>query len=383
MDHLTRTGVNFKTDSEGFGDLRLIGGYDIYRSGGHTIALSAGLSFPTGSTDERDDTPAGPNQLLPYPMQNGSGTFDLLPGVTYTGRSEDWSWGGQFNAMVRLGENDDNYTLGNVYSASVWGARRWVDWLSSSARLIGEVVEDIESLNRRALAGDLEVTAISFHLLAKVADRYAVLDPGSSMGLGFGPVLIAREPLAFPDLGGRTVALPGPHTTATLLMRTLATGFVEKMVPFDEIMGVVGAGGADAGLLIHEGQITYGDEGFVKVADFGELWHDRTGLPLPLGTNVVRRDLGDLVARRFARVLLESITWANAHRLEANEYARSFGRGLDEEKNDRFIRMYVNERTISMGEVGELAVGELFAAAVAAGALPAVPNWRLVAPEPA
>ena len=149
MDHVTRTGVTFTTDSEGFGDLRLIGGYDIYRSGGHTIALSAGLSFPTGSTDERDDTPAGPNQLLPYPMQNGSGTFDLLPGITYTGRSEDWSWGGQFNAIVRLGENDDNYTLGNVYSASVWGARRWVDWLSSSARLIGEVVEDIDGADPR------------------------------------------------------------------------------------------------------------------------------------------------------------------------------------------------------------------------------------------
>ncbi len=144
MDHVTRMATEFTTESEGIGDFRLIGGYDVYKSGGHTIALSAGLSFPTGSTDERDDTPAGPNQLLPYPMQNGSGTFDLLPGITYTGRSEAWSWGSQFNAIVRLGENDDDYTLGNVYSASIWGARRWVDWLSSSARLIGEVVEDID-----------------------------------------------------------------------------------------------------------------------------------------------------------------------------------------------------------------------------------------------
>ncbi|GMQ75438.1 MAG: hypothetical protein BMS9Abin01_0688 [Gammaproteobacteria bacterium] len=149
MDHVTRTRVDFTTKSEGVGDLRLIGGFDVYKSGGHTINLSAGLSFPTGSTDERDDTPMGPNQLLPYPMQTGSGTIDVLPGITYTGRSEDWSWGGQFNAILRLGENDDNYTLGNVYGASAWGARRWVNWLSSSARLIGEVVEDIDGADPR------------------------------------------------------------------------------------------------------------------------------------------------------------------------------------------------------------------------------------------
>jgi hypothetical protein len=149
MDHVTRMGAEFTTGSEGFGDLRLIGGYNVYKSGGHAIGLSAGLSFPTGSTDERDDTPAGQNQLLPYPMQNGSGTFDLLPGITYTGKSEDWSWGSQVNAVVRLGENDDDYTLGNIYSGSVWGARRWADWFSSSARLIGEVVEDIDGADPR------------------------------------------------------------------------------------------------------------------------------------------------------------------------------------------------------------------------------------------
>lgn len=148
MDHVNRTGVAFTTGSEGVGDVRVIGGYDVYKSGDHTISLTAGLSLPTGSTDERDDTPAGLNQLLPYPMQNGSGTFDLLPGITYTGRSENWSWGSQFNAILRLGENDD-YTLGDVYSASVWGARRWDDWLSSSARLIGEAVENIDGADPR------------------------------------------------------------------------------------------------------------------------------------------------------------------------------------------------------------------------------------------
>ena len=149
MDHVTRMGVDFTTKSEGFGDLRLIGGYDVYKMGGHTINLSAGMSFPTGSTDERDDTPAGSNQLLPYPMQIGSGTFDLLPGITYTGRSDDWSWGGQLNAVVRLDENDDSYALGNVYNASVWGARRLTDWVSSSVRLTGEMVENIDGADPR------------------------------------------------------------------------------------------------------------------------------------------------------------------------------------------------------------------------------------------
>ncbi len=149
MDHVTRMGVDFTTKSEGFGDLRLIGGYDVYKMGGHTINLSAGMSFPTGSTDERDDTPAGSNQLLPYPMQIGSGTFDLLPGITYTGRSDDWSWGGQLNTVVRLDENDDSYALGNVYNASIWGARRWTEWVSSSVRLTGEMAENIDGADPR------------------------------------------------------------------------------------------------------------------------------------------------------------------------------------------------------------------------------------------
>ena len=149
MDHVTRMGVGFTTQTEGFGDLRLISGYDIYKTGGHTINLSAGLSVPTGSTDKRDDTPAGADQLLPYPMQIGSGTFDLLPGITYTGRSEDWSWGGQINAVVRLGENSDDYALGNIYNASIWGARRWTDWVSSSVRLTGEMIKDIDGADPR------------------------------------------------------------------------------------------------------------------------------------------------------------------------------------------------------------------------------------------
>jgi len=121
MDHVTRMGTGFTTESEGFGDFRVIGGYDVYKTERHTVKLTSGLSIPTGSTDERDDTPAGADQVLPYPMQIGSGTFDLLPGITYNGRTDDWSWGGQFATVVRLGENDEDYTLGNTYTASVWG----------------------------------------------------------------------------------------------------------------------------------------------------------------------------------------------------------------------------------------------------------------------
>ncbi|MDH3667415.1 MAG: transporter [Paracoccaceae bacterium] len=149
MDHVTGMGARFTTKSQGIGDARVIAGYDIYKGGGHSLEISAGLSLPTGSTDERDDTPAGPNQVLPYPMQIGSGTFDLLPGITYMGQGGDWSWGGQAGATLRLGENDDDYAFGNVYGASIWGARRWTDWVSSSVRLSGEVTEDIDGADPR------------------------------------------------------------------------------------------------------------------------------------------------------------------------------------------------------------------------------------------
>jgi hypothetical protein len=156
MDHVNRMGAEFTTESEGFGDFRVIGGYDVYKTERHTVKLTAGLSIPTGSTDERDDTPAGANQVLPYPMRIGSGTFDLLPGITYSGRTDDWSWGGQFGAIVRLGENDEDYTLGNAYTASIWGARRWANWLSSSLRVTGDVVENIDGVDPRLNCRNLD-----------------------------------------------------------------------------------------------------------------------------------------------------------------------------------------------------------------------------------
>ncbi len=149
MDHITGMGIEFTTESEGVGDVRAVGGYDLFKSTDHTLKVTFGLSAPTGSTDERDDTPAGANQVLPYPMQIGSGTFDLLPGVTYTGREGDWSRCGQLGAVVRLGENDEDYTLGNIYQASLWGARRWTDWMSSSLRVLGEIEEDIDGADSR------------------------------------------------------------------------------------------------------------------------------------------------------------------------------------------------------------------------------------------
>ena len=173
MDHLTRMGTEFTTTSEGIGDVRLLGGYDLYKSGGHTLQLTAGVSFPTGSTDERAATPAGPDQLLPYHMQNGSGTFDLLPGLTYSGRASAWSWGGQFGAIVRLGENDEDYTRGNVYTASLWGARRWLDWLSSSVRVSGEVIENIDGADPRLNP-----------LVVPTADPDRIAGNSFSLGLG-------------------------------------------------------------------------------------------------------------------------------------------------------------------------------------------------------
>lgn len=149
MDHVTRMGAEFTTESEGFGDIRLVPAYDVYKSDRDTVKLTFGLSIPVGSIDERDETPAGPNQPLPYPMQIGSGTWDLMPGATYTARNADWSWGGQVGAVIRLSENDRDYTFGDIYQASVWGARKWTDWLSTSLRLQGEIEGDVEGSDSR------------------------------------------------------------------------------------------------------------------------------------------------------------------------------------------------------------------------------------------
>ena len=232
---------------------------------------------------------------------------------------------------------------------------------------------DIESLNRRALAGELEVTAVSFHAYASLADRYALLAHGASFGDGYGPRVVARTPApADPRAGlaGRLVAIPGTMTTAWLALQLYQPGVRPVVVPFDQIEEFVSAGKAEAGLLIHEGQLTFGDRGLHLWADMGEWWHAETGLPLPLGGNVVRRDLGPELMRAVARDLKASIEFGLAHRAPALAHAQGFSRGLDVARTDRFIGMYVNDYTVDYGPRGRAAVADLMARAARAGIIP-------------
>jgi 1,4-dihydroxy-6-naphthoate synthase len=218
-------------------------------------------------------------------------------------------------------------------------------------------LQDIETLNRRAMAGELEVTAVSIHAYAYIADRYALLPHGASMGEGYGPRLVAREALSPDELEGRSVAVPGLLTSAYLALRMFLPDVETEVVPFDEIIEHVAAGKADAGLIIHEGQLTFASEGLHLVTDLGEWWAGETGgLPLPLGGNVIRRDLGDHLIRRVSRLLRESIAYGLQHRAPAIAHARQYGRGLDESQTDEFVGMYVNQRTLDYGPDGRRAV---------------------------
>jgi 1,4-dihydroxy-6-naphthoate synthase len=223
------------------------------------------------------------------------------------------------------------------------------------------LLRDIETLNRWAMEGRLEITAISVHAYAKVADRYRLLPHGASMGERYGPIVVAREELDPARLPSLRVAVPGALTSAFLELQ-LAVGRIADphLVPFDRVLDVVESGEADAGLVIHEGQLTYPDQGLVKVLDLGEWWDELTGgLPLPLGANAVRRDLGDDVTVRLSHLLRESIRYGLEHREAALAHAARYGRGLNADLNDRFVGMYVNDRTLDYGEDGRLAVAEL------------------------
>ncbi len=244
---------------------------------------------------------------------------------------------------------------------------------------------DIESLNRRALAGELEVTAVSIHAYAHLASRYALLAHGASIGDRYGPRIVGRTPP--PDdarraLAGRLVAVPGELTTAFLTLRLYQPDARHVVVPFDEIEDYVTAGRADAGLLIHEGQLTFADRGLHLWADMGEWWHAETGLPLPLGGNVVRRDLGEELMGAIARDMKASIEYGLAHRAEALGHAQGFSRGLDAARTDRFVGMYVNDYTVDYGPTGRRAVAELLARAHRAGLIPAPVDVRFVAANP-
>ena len=235
---------------------------------------------------------------------------------------------------------------------------------------VEQVLSDIETLNRHAFEGRYEVTAVSFHAYAHLADRYALLPHGASMGDRYGPIVVSRAdgPGA---VKGRRVAIPGTLTTAYLTLRIYEPEFEYVVVPFDRIQQAVLEGKAEAGLLIHEGQLTYADEGLRKIVDLGEWWAERTGgLPLPLGGNVIRRDLGPEMIAKVSRLLHDSIAYALSHRAEAVEYALQFGRGLDRERTDRFVGMYVNELTLSYGTRGRQGLERLMSEAFEKGLIP-------------
>jgi 5,8-dihydroxy-2-naphthoate synthase len=231
-------------------------------------------------------------------------------------------------------------------------------------------LSDIESLNRRALKGELEVSAVSIHAYAYLADRYALLSSGSSMGDQYGPRLVARSALGRGDLKGSTVAVPGEWTTAFLALKLYEPEVEHVVVPFDEIMGFVARGEADVGLLIHEGQLTHESEGFTLIEDLGEWWYTETDLPLPLGGNVVRRNLGEETVREVARLIKASIQYALDHREEALAYALGYARDLPPTLADRFVSMYVNEWTLDYGETGRRAVQTLLSRGYEAGVIP-------------
>jgi 1,4-dihydroxy-6-naphthoate synthase len=244
---------------------------------------------------------------------------------------------------------------------------------------IEHLLEDIQSLNQRAMKAKLEVTAISAHAFPYVADKYWIMRTGASMGEGYGPVIISRKYKTIAELKGKTVGTPGPLTTATLLFKIFTRDIRNEDMPFDKIIEAVDNGTVDAGLLIHEGQITYQSLGYNKVLDFGELWEEKTnGLPLPLGLDVVRQDLGQELARKLSIGLKESIAYGYEHQDEAIPYALQWGRGIDKKLGEKFVKMYVSDLTIDMGEPGRKALELLFRMGNEKGLLPAYRPFVLV-----
>jgi 1,4-dihydroxy-6-naphthoate synthase len=274
--------------------------------------------------------------------------------------------------LIRIGHSpdpDDAFMFFGLFSGKV----------KLDGIRIEHVLEDIQSLNLRAMNGELEVTAISAHAYASVADRYWVMASGASMGEGYGPVLVSKRFKTLQQLRGKIVATPGTLTTATLLFKIFTDGIENIDIPFDEIMPRVGLGEFDAGLLIHEGQITYGEQGFHKILDFGELWKERFGnLPLPLGLDVVRKDLGIDLAKRLSTALKQSIHYGYTHQREAFPYALQYGRGIQEQLGERFVTMYVNELTVDMGERGKRAVELLLKLGAERGHISTIPHLTLV-----
>jgi 1,4-dihydroxy-6-naphthoate synthase len=231
-------------------------------------------------------------------------------------------------------------------------------------------LKDIQSLNVDARNGVFDVTAISFHAYAYVADKYALLPHGASIGDKYGPIVVSKEPRDVTDLGKLKIAVPGELTSAYLALRIYNSDFEHVVVPFDEIIDVVMKGDADAGLLIHEGQLFYARMGLHKVIDLGEWWHEKTGLPLPMGGNVIRRDLGKELMQQVSKHLHNSIQYSMDHREDALAYAMQFARDMQPELADRFVAMWVNDLTLDYGDRGREAVKRLLAEGHKAGIIP-------------
>lgn len=232
-------------------------------------------------------------------------------------------------------------------------------------------LQDIETLNQRAFKGELELTAVSLHGYAYLTDKYALCACGASMGDKYGPMVVTKGEQTIDQLKGKTIAIPGKLTTAFLALQLLlgqGATYVEH--PFDEILNLVERGEVDAGLIIHEGQLTYQDQGLSLVVDLGTWWYEKTGLPLPLGANAIRRDLGQETMEEVTALLKQSIQFGLDHRKEALEHAMQYGRNLDTERTDRFVGMYVNDWTLDFGEVGRKAVAHLLEEGYKAGIIP-------------
>jgi 1,4-dihydroxy-6-naphthoate synthase len=242
--------------------------------------------------------------------------------------------------------------------------------LDTGALQFTHVLKDIQTLNEEAMRGTYDVTAISFHAYAYISDKYALLPHGASIGDNYGPILVSREPAAPADLSRLKVAVPGTLTSAFLALRIFNRKFAYEVVPFDEIIGAVLDGRCDAGLLIHEGQLFYEKMGLRKVLDLGEWWHERTGLPLPMGGNAIRRDLGQEMMSRVSGYLKESIRYSLEHREDALAYAMQFARDMEPELADRFVAMWVNELTLDYTERGREAVRRLLAEGFERGIIP-------------
>lgn len=241
-----------------------------------------------------------------------------------------------------------------------------------------EVLEDIQSLNERALLGELEMTAISAAVYPKVADQYRILACGASMGLNYGPIVVSKESCSLESLQGKRVAMPGEHTTAYLLSRIFLPSVESVQYPFDKVMDAVTDDEVDAAVVIHEGQLTYVDAGLTKLADLGEIWWDDTGLPLPLGLDCVRRDLGNDWHLALGKALQQSIDTAFRQNKKAVDYALQFGRGIDPVRGEQFAKMYVNDLTYNMGEDGQRALVKLFELAAAKGLIDRTPPVDIV-----